>query len=198
MSYDCLSPEQQGVVDAMMDDCGSVKALAIKFHCKERSMKERLMRIYNHYGIDRGPFVPMIRLAYLRAKELSLLAICLFIFGALAQAQAATRPVVLTWTASTSTTVTGYAVFRCAPVSPNTSCTPVTTGTPLASVSGTTYTDTPNTIATYGYSVVAVAPACTPTTPNTTPCGQGAAVTLTAVPVPPQTAGATNIIVVVP
>lgn len=198
MSYDCLSPEQQGVIDAMMDDCGSVKALAAKFGSKERSMKERLKRIYDAYGISRGPFVPMIRLAYLRAKELSLLAVCLFIFGALAQAQAATRPVVLTWTASTSTSVTGYSIFRCTPVSPNTACTPSTTGTPLATVTGTTYTDNPNTGTTEGYSVVAVAPACTSSTPNTTPCGQSAAATLTAVPVPPQTAGATNIIVVVP
>jgi len=118
--------------------------------------------------------------------------------GATAFAQAATRPVVITWTASTSTSVTGYSVFTCTVASGGTSCTPSLTGTPAASVSGTTATLTETTGLAYGVSVVAVAPPCGPTTPPTTACGNSAPATLSYVPVPPQVAGASNIVVVVP
>lgn len=216
MSYDDLTPEQQGLIDEVMElrtaqhvpmrenrnGCliskNHVRTLAKIFHCKERTMKERLLRVYRHYEISHENFIPMVRLAYLRSKELGLVCLTLFVLVGIGRAQAATRPVVLTWTASTSSSVTGYAVLRCATISPATACTPNPTSTPLATVSGTTYTDNPNTQTTYGYSVVALAPACTPTTPTTTPCGSSAAATLTAVPVPPQTAGATNVIIVVP
>lgn len=124
-------------------------------------------------------------------------ALCLCSLPATAAAQAQ-RQVVLTWTASTSTSVTGYNVFRCSVPSGGTTCTPVLTGTPLGSASGTTFTDTVAVQTTYGYSVVATAPPCSLTTPNTTPCGSSTPATLTAVPVPPQTAGAQNLIVVVP
>lgn len=115
-----------------------------------------------------------------------------------ALAQGTTRPVVLTWTASTSTTVTGYSVFVCTVPTGGTSCTPDVTGTPLATVSGLTYTTQQPTLVAYGFSVVAVSPACTPTTPPTSPCGTSAPVTLSYVPVPPQPNGETNVVVVVP
>lgn len=208
MSYADLSSKQKELVDAVMEIRSAPterrkgkhhrQTLAAQFGYKERGMKEILRRIYNHYEIDCRIFTPMVRLAYLRSKELGLVCLTLFVLVGIGRAQAATRPVVLTWTASTSNSVTGYAVLRCATISPATACTPNPTSTPLATVSGTTYTDTPNTQTTYGYSVVALAPACTPTTPTTTPCGSSAAATLTAVPVPPQTAGATNVIIVVP
>lgn len=112
-------------------------------------------------------------------------------------AQAATRSVILTWTASTSTTVTGYSVYRCTVVSPATTCTPNVSGTAIGTSTGTSYTDSAATGSAYGYSVVANAPACTGSTPVTSPCGTSAPASTT-VPVPPQTAGATNVIVVVP
>jgi hypothetical protein len=113
-------------------------------------------------------------------------------------AGAQSRPVVLSWTASTSSTVTGYSVYSCAVASGGTSCTPSVAGTPLATVTGTTYTTSEATGSAYGFSVTAVAPACTPTTPLASPCGQSAPVTVTYVPVPPQVAGETNLVVVVP
>lgn len=118
----------------------------------------------------------------------------------LAQAAAqTTRPVVLTWVASTSSSVTGYNIFRCTVVPPAIACTPAVTGTSIGTVTGVTYTDSAVPVqATYGYSVVAVAPACTGTSSPTVPCGNSAPATLNSVPVPPQTGGATNIIVVVP
>src|SRR6266700_8058487 len=88
-----------------------------------------------------------------------------------ALAQAATRPVVLNWTASTSTSVTKYSIYGCTAVSPATSCTPDITGTPIATVSGLTYTEQTATGNYRGYYVVAVAPACSSTSSITTPCG---------------------------
>lgn len=114
-------------------------------------------------------------------------------------AQSASRPVVLSWTPSTSSGVTGYAIYRCIVASGGTSCAPSTTGTPLATASGTTYTDTTtSTGSAYGYTIIAQAPACTSSTPLTTPCGNSAPVTVSYVPVPPQTSGASNVVVVVP
>jgi hypothetical protein len=113
-------------------------------------------------------------------------------------AAAQSRNVVLSWTASTSSGVTGYEVFGCTVASGGTSCTPSTTGTPLATVTGATYTISEPTGAAYGYSIVTVTPACTPTTPLTTPCGNSAPVIVSYVPVPPQTNGASNLVIVVP
>lgn len=118
-------------------------------------------------------------------------------FSCLSFAQAATRPVVLTWTASTSSSVTGYAVYSCTVPSGATSCTPTMTGTPNV-VTGTTFTIQETVNAAYGFSIVAQAPACSSTTPMGTPCGNASPATVTYVPVPPQTAGATQVIVVVP
>ncbi len=111
-------------------------------------------------------------------------------------AQAATRPVVLTWVASTSSGITGYSIYRCT-VS-GTTCTPNLNGTPLATVTGLTYTDSATTQTTYGYSVVANAPACTPTSPPTTACGNSPAAVLGAVPVPPQANAVSTFVIVVP
>lgn len=126
-----------------------------------------------------------------------ILAFALVLASSLAMA-AQSRPVVITWTASTSASVTGYAIYSCTVPSGGTSCTPSTSGTPLATVTTTTFAISEPISTTYGYSVVAQAPACTPTTPLTTPCGSAPPVTVTAVPVPPQVAGASNVVVVVP
>src|ERR1039458_4325714 len=71
------------------------------------------------------------------------LAILMFLVVAtLTQAQSSTRPVVLSWTASTASTVTGYSIFSCAVATGGTSCTPSVTGIPLTTVTGVTYTTT--------------------------------------------------------
>jgi len=127
------------------------------------------------------------------------LAILIFlVVTTLMQAQSGTRPVVLSWTASTASTVTGYSIFSCTVATGGTSCTPSVTATPLTTVTGVTYTATEPAGSAYGFSVVAVSPACTPTTPLTSPCGNSVPVTLTYVPVPFQPAGETNVVVVVP
>lgn len=118
-----------------------------------------------------------------------LLALC-----SLAAAQGS-RNVDLSWTASTSTGVTGYNVYRC-----SAPCTP-TIGTPLNSalIATTSYVDTTAVIGqTYTYAVAAVAPACTPNTPTTTPCGQSALSTPTSTTVPPQPAITVTVTVSVP
>lgn len=114
------------------------------------------------------------------------------------RAQAATRPAILTWTASTSTGVTGYGVFRCAVVSPATTCVPNTAGTPLATVSGLTYTDNPVIGTAYGYSVVAEAASCSSTTGLTAVCGNSAGAGPGYVPVPLLVDGAHSVTVVIP
>lgn len=92
-----------------------------------------------------------------------------------------TRTVSLSWTASTSTGVTGYNLYRC--TSP---CTLTIPGTPLSTTAGLAIADATAAVGqTYIYGVTAFAPACTPTTPVSTPCGESAAVTAT-VPVPPK------------
>ncbi|MGD0760232.1 MAG: hypothetical protein ABR921_15140 [Candidatus Sulfotelmatobacter sp.] len=55
-----------------------------------------------------------------------------------AMAAAQSRTVTLTWVASTSSAVTAYNVYSCTVVSPATSCTPVVSGTPLATVTAPT------------------------------------------------------------
>jgi hypothetical protein len=105
MSYDCLTPEQQAIVDVLMMQRGKrdrfaimpskkehIRKLAEIFPCKERTMKNNLAKIYQKYGIgtDRNaPFLPMIRLVCLRARELGLLAVCLSVLCAIGYGQAA-------------------------------------------------------------------------------------------------------------
>lgn len=86
----------------------------------------------------------------------------------------------MSWTASTTTSVVGYNIYR-APSSTG----PYTllTTTPVNAV---TYTDAGvpvNTTIPYSYKVTAVGPACTPTT--TTPCGESVPVFITLL-VPPR------------
>ncbi len=115
-----------------------------------------------------------------------------FVLAAAAIAQSATRPVTLPFTASPSTSVTSYKIFACTVAPPATTCTPDTTGTPVATPT------TAGTIAvmmaigsSYVFSLVAVAPPCTSTTPLTTPCGNSAAALWSPnpLPVPPMVAG---------
>lgn len=114
-----------------------------------------------------------------------------------AAAQTPTRSVVLSWTASTSTSVTGYSVYSCTVAAPASSCTPSLTGTPVTT-SGTTLTLSEPVNAAYGYSVVANAPACTSSTPVGTACGNSSPLTVGFVPVLPQPASGSNVVVVVP
>lgn len=121
----------------------------------------------------------------------------LLLFCPLLNAQAS-RPVSVTWTASTSSSVTGYSVFRCTVPAGQTSCTPSVTGAPLKTVTGTSFSDSAPIGAAYGYSVVANAPACSPTSSLSVPCGTSGPATLGYIPVPPQTDGAHNTVIVVP
>lgn len=128
-------------------------------------------------------------------KKLLVLLIVVVSVSAMAQS----RPVAITWTASTSSSVSGYNVYGCTVTTGN-SCTPNITGTPLNSslVSGTSFVIQEPISTAYGFSVVAVSPACTPTTPITTPCGTSSPLTANYVPVPPNPNPGTNVVVVVP
>jgi hypothetical protein len=115
-----------------------------------------------------------------------LLPLLVVLAAALAFAQAATRPVIGTW--NTPTGATGFNVFSCAIAPPATSCTPVVTGTPVnaSPLTNPTITIQETVGVAYGYSVVALYPACGPTSPLTTPCGTSGPSSPTVVPVPPQ------------
>lgn len=129
-----------------------------------------------------------------------LLAVLMTLAGSMA-AQAATRPVIVTWGPSSATSVTGYNLFRCTVATGQTTCVPSITGTPLNGttlISGVSYTDNPTVQASYNYAIVAVAPACTATSSVTVPCGNAAPDVSPTVPVPPQTGGAGTIIIQVP
>lgn len=91
-----------------------------------------------------------------------------------------TRPVLLSWTASTTATVTGYNVFRA------TSSAGPFTQLNTVSITGTSYTDAGTIGQTYTYYVTAQGPLCTPATPVATPCGQSAPSTAVSTTVPAQ------------
>ena len=129
-------------------------------------------------------------------KILKWFAVLLFL--ALPLMAQSSRPVVLTWNASPSSGITGYSVYACTVPTSGTSCTPSLTGTPLATVTGLTYTTTEPIQIAYGFSVIVNGPACTSSTPLTQPCGNSAPVTVSYVPVPPNVAGESNLVVVVP
>lgn len=222
MSYDYLTAMQRRVVEALLEICYTpcmpgkkdtkgrfrskhhVKTLAQQFGVTEHTMKARLRSIYAKYGIGvdrRAPFLSMIRLVYLHAKELGLLAICLFVMGLTCQAQAATRPIVLAWTASTSASVTGYSLYVCTSTT-STPCVPSTTGAPsltfTSSATNGVYTGTVGLF--YSFVLIANAPACSGTSPIGQACGNSAPVAFNPnpVPVPPQVSGATAVTSSVP
>ena len=129
------------------------------------------------------------------------LLLTLLSFAVFAFAQT-TRPVDLSWTASTSTGVTGYTIATAsAAAGPFTqiACTGTVAGSTC--VSGTTssttsYVDTETIGTTVYYQVVAVAAACTSTTPVTQACGSSVpASTSTTVPPKPVI---TTVVTVVP
>ena len=75
-----------------------------------------------------------------------------------AQTHPSTRPVRLCWTASTSSGVTGYNIYRCAVTAPATTCVP--TAPAIASTAGATVAvDLAPVPATYVYGVTAVSAA---------------------------------------
>lgn len=128
----------------------------------------------------------------------TLLLTLLVLLGTFSQAQAATRPVNLTWVAPTGGGVLNYTVYGCTVPVGATSCTPNTGGIPLATVTTTSYSTTEPVSVAYGFTVVASYPVCTLTSSLSTPCGGGGAVAVNYVPVPPQGTGATNVVIVVP
>lgn len=109
-------------------------------------------------------------------------------------AQQVTRNVTCSWVASTSAGVTGYNVYR-APQG----LAPAYTVLNAAPVTATTFTDTTAVIGSmYLYAVTALTPACTATTPVTTPCGESAMSDPATVPIPPRpTSGLGGIVVIV-
>jgi len=125
-------------------------------------------------------------------KRLILMCIVL----AIALAAQSTRPVNLSWTASTSSGVIGYNIYR------STSVFTTTAGlTPLNSspITGLSYQDTTAVIGqTYTYGATAVAAACTPTTPVGTPCGQSPLSPTVTTTIPAQPAVSISIVVAVP
>jgi hypothetical protein len=122
-------------------------------------MKNRLNSVYRAYGIDYQEFLPRVRLAYLRAKELSIICIVLCVLGAMGHAQAScpgptpgAPHVCLKWTASTTPGAT-YNIYRA------TTSGAENYGTPLNSspISGTSFYDSTVAVGTtYFYTAVSV------------------------------------------
>ena len=119
--------------------------------------------------------------------------ILLFLAVGSALAAQTTRPVDLSWTASTSASVTGYNVQRAtSPSGPFTvlNSAPITT---------TSFVDSTATVgSTYSYQVIAISPACASSTPVGTACGNSAPSTASTTTVPPQPAVVVTVTVVVP
>jgi hypothetical protein len=128
--------------------------------------------------------------------------ILLLFFAGLGLMAAQTRTVNLSWTASVSAGVTGYTIstgasatgtftFKgCTGVVPSQTCVPGSTASTNA------YQDSETTGTTVFYQVVAIAAACTATTPVTQACGTSAPATISTT-VPPQP-GITTVIVSIP
>lgn len=130
--------------------------------------------------------------------KLRLASLALIFFAATSLfAQAATRPATLAWTPPSGTPL-NYTVFNCPVPSGGTSCSPNTSGTPLATVTSPTYTTTLAVGSAYGWTVVANYPACSATSPLTSPCGGGGSVTIGYYPVPPQGQGSTSLLIQIP
>ena len=115
----------------------------------------------------------------------------------------ATRTVTLTWVASTSSSVTGYSILSSAsPTGPfsQIACTGTVPGSTCVSGSTSstvTYNDTQTVGNTVSYQVIAVGPACTPTTPVGTACGQSPPSNTATTTVPPKPAAIATIVVTV-
>ena len=131
-------------------------------------------------------------------KSRLLLGIFILCTSSVLMAAQTSRTANMTWQAPASGGVTNYTVFMCTVPSGATSCTPNVSGTPTATVTTPSYSTTLVTGAAYGVTVVANYPACTLTTPLTTPCGGGGSVTVGYIPAPPQGSGAQNFIIVLP
>lgn len=106
-------------------------------------------------------------------------------------AQGATRPVLLTWSASPSSGVTGYNVYRS-----------TVSGSGYVKIGNTTtaltFTDsTANIASQYFYVVTATGQACTPTLPAGTGCGESPNSPEAAVLVPARTSQPGSIVVVI-
>lgn len=77
--YDRLTPRQKELVDALMDGTATrpwMQNLGKIMGCSLGTIRSYLQLIYMKYGIEqrtRSPFTPMVRLVYLRSKELGLL-----------------------------------------------------------------------------------------------------------------------------
>jgi hypothetical protein len=104
---------------------------------------------------------------------------------------AQTRPVTVTWTASTSSGVTGYILSKGTALAGPFTQVATTNATTL------TFTDSGTIGTTIVYQVVATAAACTPTTPITQGCGTSPGIT-TSTTVPPQPGGTLSIVVNIP
>ena len=125
----------------------------------------------------------------------------LFLASIVAMA-AQTRTVNVSWTASTTSGVTGYSIATgTAAAGPFTfkGCTGTVSGQTCvngSTATTTTFSDTETVGATVFYQVSAVAPACTPTTPVTQACGSSAPV-VASTTIPPQP-GVSTVVLVVP
>jgi hypothetical protein len=113
-------------------------------------------------------------------------------------AAAQTRPANVTWQPPTVGGVLNYTLYECTVPTGATSCVPNVSGTPIATVTTTSYSATLTTGVAYGITVVANYSACTLTSSLTVPCGGGGSVTVGYIPAPPQGSGAQNIVIVLP
>lgn len=121
-----------------------------------------------------------------------------------ALAQTPSRTVTISWTPSVSSSVTGTSIqmSTTAATGPYTQIACVGTVSGSTCVSGSTaststYNDTEAVGSTVWYQLIAVAPACTSSTPVGTPCGNSVPSASVSVPIPPQPSSVTTIVVTV-
>jgi hypothetical protein len=128
------------------------------------------------------------------------LLICALAIAALASSQT-TRAVTVSWSPSTSVGITGYTISTGASATgPFTqiACTGTVAGSTCVTgttASTTSYNDTETVGSTVYYQVVAVATACTPTTPVSQPCGVSVPSSASTT-IPPKPAITTVVVVV--
>lgn len=72
--YAACTQQQKAIVDIVLSNrgfgVGIVEAISSEIGVARGTVKSQLGRIYRHYEIDRSRYSPMVRMVYLRFREL--------------------------------------------------------------------------------------------------------------------------------
>jgi len=77
MSYEKLTPAERSMVDFVMRgdylNRNYIRSAGRLMGIADRTVKNRMGTIFRVYGISRKQYLPVVRLVYLRGKELGLI-----------------------------------------------------------------------------------------------------------------------------